>query len=482
MKKILLAILLLLLIFIGIIAFKTINAPNLQSKITAIPAPALSDDALKHFQQAITYPTISFGDASKWDSVPFINFRNFLETTYPSVHQKLTREIISQYSYLYTWKGKNPALKPYILMAHQDVVPIEESTSNQWHFEPFGGTIQNGYICGRGTTDDKINLISILEAAEKLLKENFEQERTIYFVFGHDEEIGGKNGAKKIAELLERRNVKADLIIDEGGFVTKEKVPGIAKPVALIGTSEKGYLSLEFSVNKIGGHSSMPESETAIDILTKSIVKLRANPFEAKFVASTQNFFEFLGPEMKFPNNMAFANPAIFKSIIVKNYSKSGSGNAMIRTTFVPTIIHAGIKDNVVPTLATAVVNFRLLPGDSSEMIKESVKKIINDECVIIKEYNREFSPEATPTASTETAAFKVLDTIIKKSYKGVLTAPFLMIGGTDSKHFYSVSENIFKFSPMQDPIGFHTIDEQVSIESYRHSLWFFEQLMRSCK
>ena len=214
----------------------------------------------------------------------------------------------------------------------------------------------------------------------------------------------------------------------------------------------------------------MPESETAIDILTKSIVKLRANPFEAKFVASTQNFFEFLGPEMKFPNNMAFANPAIFKSIIVKNYSKSGSGNAMIRTTFVPTIIHAGIKDNVVPTLATAVVNFRLLPGDSSEMIKESVKKIINDERVIIKEYN------------TETAAFKVLDTIIKKSYKGVLTAPFLMIGGTDSKHFYSVSENIFKFSPMQDPIGFHTIDEQVSIESYRHSLWFFEQLMRSCK
>jgi carboxypeptidase PM20D1 len=214
--------------------------------------------------------------------------------------------------------------------------------------------------------------------------------------------------------------------MDEGGFVTKEKVPGITKPVALIGTAEKGYLSLEFSVNKKGGHSSMPENETAIDILTKAIVKLRANPFEAKFVESTKNFFEFLGPEMKFPNNMAFANPAIFKSIIVNNYAKSGSGNAMIRTTFVPTIIHAGIKDNVVPTLATAIVNFRLLPGDSSEIIKESVKKIINDERVIIKEFNREFSPEATPTASTETAAFKTLDTIIKKSYKGVLTTPFL--------------------------------------------------------
>ena len=481
MKKILLAILLLLLIFIGIIAFKTINAPNLQSKITAIPAPALSDDALKHFQQSISYQTVSYGDVSLWDSLPFIAFRKFLETTYPLVHQQLKREIISNYSYLYKWQGLDTTLNPFILMAHQDVVPIEESTKTQWNFEPFSGIIKDGYVCGRGTTDDKINLISILESTEKLLKENFKPARTIYFVFGHDEELGGKNGAKKIAELLESRKVKAELVMDEGGFVTDEKVPGVTKPVALVGTSEKGYLSIEFSVNKMGGHSSMPESETAIDILTKAIVKLRSKPFEAKFVESTKNLFEFLGPEMKFPNNMAFANPIIFKSIIVKNYEKSSSGNAMIRTTFVPTIIHAGIKDNVVPTLATAVVNFRLLPGDSSKHIFQKVKTIINDDRVVMKNLSLD-SPEATPVSSATSAAFKTIDSIIKKSYSGVLTTPFLMIGGTDSKHFHGVSENIFKFSPMKDPIGFHTIDERVSIESYRHSLWFFEQLMRSCK
>ncbi len=481
MKKILLAILLLLLIFIGIIAIKTINAPNLQSKITAIPAPALSDDALKHFQQSISYQTVSYGDVSLWDSLPFIAFRKFLETTYPLVHQQLKREIISNYSYLYKWQGLDTTLNPFILMAHQDVVPIEESTKTQWNFEPFSGIIKDGYVCGRGTTDDKINLISILESTEKLLKENFKPARTIYFVFGHDEELGGKNGAKKIAELLESRKVKAELVMDEGGFVTDEKVPGVTKPVALVGTSEKGYLSIEFSVNKMGGHSSMPESETAIDILTKAIVKLRSKPFEAKFVESTKNLFEFLGPEMKFPNNMAFANPIIFKSIIVKNYEKSGSGNAMIRTTFVPTIIHAGIKDNVVPTLATAVVNFRLLPGDSSKHIFQKVKTIINDDRVVMKNLSLD-SPEATPVSSATSAAFKTIDSIIKKSYSGVLTTPFLMIGGTDSKHFHGVSENIFKFSPMKDPIGFHTIDERVSIESYRHSLWFFEQLMRSCK
>ncbi|HOY41630.1 MAG TPA: M20/M25/M40 family metallo-hydrolase, partial [Chitinophagales bacterium] len=448
---------------------------------TAIPAPALSDDALKHFQQSISYQTVSYGDVSLWDSLPFIAFRKFLETTYPLVHQQLEREIISNYSYLYKWQGYDTTLNPFILMAHQDVVPIEESTKTQWNFEPFSGIIKDGYVCGRGTTDDKINLISILESTEKLLKENFKPARTIYFVFGHDEELGGKNGAKKIAELLESRKVKAELVMDEGGFVTNEKVPGVTKPVALVGTSEKGYLSIEFSVNKMGGHSSMPESETAIDILTKAIVKLRSKPFEAKFVESTKNLFEFLGPEMKFPNNMAFANPIIFKSIIVKNYEKSGSGNAMIRTTFVPTIIHAGIKDNVVPTLATAVVNFRLLPGDSSKHIFQKVKTIINDDRVVMKNLSLD-SPEATPVSSATSAAFKTIDSIIKKSYSGVLTTPFLMIGGTDSKHFHGVSENIFKFSPMKDPIGFHTIDEQVSIESYRHSLWFFEQLMRSCR
>ena len=221
MRKIFLVILFAILIFIGFIAYKTISAPNKQSKIEASALPALPDSALTHFQQSISYQTVSFGDAKKWDSIPFINFRKFLETTYPLVHQKLEREIVSNYSYLYKWQGTNNSLKPYILMAHQDVVPIEESTRNQWHFEPFSGTIKDGYICGRGTTDDKINLISILESAEKLLKGNFQPERTIYFVFGHDEEIGGKNGAKKIASLLESRNIKADLIMDEGGFVKK---------------------------------------------------------------------------------------------------------------------------------------------------------------------------------------------------------------------------------------------------------------------
>ncbi|MFN8260252.1 MAG: M20 family peptidase [Chitinophagales bacterium] len=481
MKKIVSFVLFVLLIAIGVIVFRTLTAPDLQTKIKANPSPALSDAALRHFQQAIQFQTVSYDVASLWDSVPFLEFRNFLETTYPLVHKTLTREIVSGYSYLYKWEGKDKSLHPYILMAHQDVVPIEETTKNMWTCNPFGGTVKDGYIWGRGTTDDKINLISIMEATEKLLSENYQPERTVYFVFGHDEEISGKKGAVQIAALLQSRNVKADLIMDEGGFVTREKVPGLKKPVALIATAEKGYMTLDLSVTKKGGHSSMPERETAIDILLKAIVQLRSNPFDARFVESTQDFMKFIGPNMGFPNNMAMANAGLFKNLIVSNYEKSGSGNAMIRTTAVPTIINSGMKENVIPTLATATVNFRLLPGDSSTYILRRVKEIINDDRVIVKVRDNNIT-EGTATTSVKSIAFRTVDSLAKSSYDSVLSAPFLLIGATDSRHFSAVSDNIIKFSPMEDPIGFHGIDERVSLKSYQHSIWFFEQFLRSCR
>ncbi len=480
-QKIMLFILAGFLILIGIIAFNTLTAPNKQISLAANPAPSLPDSALHHFQQAIQFQTVSFGDTADWKAEPFIQFRQFLEKTYPLVHQKLTREIISEYSYLYTWEGKNPQLNPYILMAHQDVVPIEGATKKMWTSDPFAGTVKDGYIWGRGTTDDKINLISILESAEKLLTENYRPERTVYFIFGHDEEISGKKGAVKIAELLQSRKVKADIVLDEGGFVTKEKVPGLKKPVALIATAEKGYVTLDLTVTKNGGHSSMPDNETALDILFKAIVELRTHPFKARFVESTKDFLEFIGPEMGFPNNMAMANPTLFKKLIVSNYAKSGSGNAMIRTTAVPTIIHSGMKENVIPTVATATVNFRLLPGDSAADIIRQVKKVIDDNRVEITVKNNNIT-EGSPTTSANSTAFKRVDSLIKRSYADVLNAPFLLVGATDSRYFYTISENIIKFSPMEDPIGFHGIDERVSLKSFQHSLWFFEQFLRSCR
>ncbi len=477
-KKFFLFLLIAVLLLAAVVAYRTITVPNKQHPGAALPAPPLSDSALLHFQNAIHFQTVSFGDSSQWDSVPFIEFHHYLEKTFPLVHAHLSREIVDGYSLLYKWEGKNPKLAPFILMAHQDVVPIEEETKKLWTVDPFGAVVKDGYIWGRGTTDDKINLMGILEAAEKLLQENYQPERTIYFVFGHDEEIGGK-GASAIAQLLESRHIKAALILDEGGIVTREKVPGVTKPVALLGTAEKGYMTLEFSVTKKGGHSSMPEAETAVDILNKALVKLHDHPFPDRLEKPSRAMLAYLATESKFPNNMAFANTWLFNRLILHNYEKSNSGNAIVRTTSAVTIVRSGIKDNVIPSVATAIVNFRLLPNDSTSWVLQHVKEIIGDDRVVIKKYGQTVS-EASPIADENGFGFQKVDAIVHKSFDSIIIAPFLLVGATDSRHFDKVSDNVIKFSPMVDPIGFHGIDERVSLDSYRHTIWFFEQLMRN--
>ncbi len=467
-----------LLILVLILLVNTFTMPSRQLKVEALPAPEISEMALKHFQEALSYKTISFADSSLFDSAQFSSFRQFLETTYPNFHSKLSREIIEGYTLLYKWEGRNTELKPVILMAHQDVVPIEEATQSMWTVDPFGGEIKDGFIWGRGTTDDKINLISMLEATEKLLAENIQPERTVYFSFGHDEEVGGK-GARAVAALLKARNVEAEYVLDEGGIVTLDKMPGITKPLALLGTSEKGYLSLELTVEVSGGHSSMPEDETAIDILNKALVNLRSQPFPSDLTGSTLEGTEYVGPELPFVQKMAFANQWLFKGMIIGIYEKKPQSAAMVRTTMVPTIINAGIKDNVVPTVAKAVVNFRLLPGDLSEKVIGEVKRKINDDRVKVNNKNSFYS-EATAVTSAESTGYRKIDEAIKKSFPETISTPFLMIGATDSRYFGDVSANIIKFSPMIDPIGFHGIDERVSLESYKTALWFYEQLLKN--
>ncbi len=476
-KRILLFFTVAIVLLVVIVLFNTFRVQSIQSVYTTNPAPALSQESIRHFQQAVQIKTISFGDSTKLDSSAFLGFQRWLIKTYPLVHANLSKVVVKQYALVYKWEGENNEAKPIVLMAHQDVVPIEEATKSMWQVDPFAGEIKDDFIWGRGTTDDKINLVSIFETVEKLLKEGIKPSRTVYLAFGHDEEMGG-TGAKAIAAYLKSQNVNAEMVLDEGGIITKDKVPGMKRPAALIGTSEKGYLSLIFSVEKSGGHSSMPEKETSIDILSRAIVKLKDNPFDPKLTSTMLGFISYLGPEMPFVQKMAFTNIWLFKPMVIGIYESSAGGNAMIRTTFVPTIFQTGFKDNVIPTVAQATVNLRLLPGDSSEQIIRSLKEIINDERVKVTR-NSPIRTEATGSTATDTYAYKKVDEMIKKTFDNTVSAPFLMIGGTDSRHLEGISKGIIKFSPMIDPIGFHGIDERVSLESYQLTQWFYEQLIR---
>lgn len=476
MKRFLLFVLAAILILVGVLLFNTFQFKSKQLAIESVPPPALSPTALTNFQKAIQYKTISFNEATPPDSAAFNGFHKFLETTYPLIHEKMELEKVAQYSLLYKWRGKDEAKNPIVLMAHQDVVPVEPGTESLWSVDAFEGIIKNDTIWGRGTTDDKMNLIAIMESIEKLLRENYQPERTIYLAFGHDEEIGGK-GAIAIAKLLESRGIKADLILDEGGIITRDKIPGMTQSVALVGTSEKGYLSLELMVEKNGGHSSMPAKETAIDILTQAIVRLRENQFEADLSQSSKDFMSYVGPEQPFLQKMVFANPWLFKGIIIGIYEQSNGGNAMVRTTIAPTILDAGVKDNVIPTIAKATVNFRILPGDNTEKVIKGVTEKIKDNRVKISQLS--FGDDPSKVTPVDGFGFKTVEKAIRKSLPNVLVAPFLMIGATDSRHYGKVSDQIIKFSPMNDPIGFHGIDERISVKGFQDGIWFYEQLIR---
>ena len=434
--------------------------------------------AVDRLSKSITYKTISYDDTSMIDYQSFLDFHTFLRSSFPKVFAQLEEEMVNNYTMVLKWEGKNPNLPPAIFMAHQDVVPVSDDTKDMWTVPAFKGVIKDGIIYGRGVIDDKINLMSQLETTEYLLNQGFTPERTIYFVFGHDEEIGGEEGAAKVAELFKQRGIKAYFVLDEGGIVTNEKVPGMNKPVALVGTSEKGFVTLELTVDIPGGHSSFPGKETSIDILSKALVNLRSQPFEPNLSPSVKDFMAYTAPEMRFTEKLVMANPWMFKPLIYRIYSATPVGDAMIRTTMVPTIIHAGVKENVIPTIAKAKVNYRTIPGNTVDQVVEHTRKAFNDERVKITVVPK--PKEASAASSPDSASFKSLMQPLKHHFDDAVVTPFLMIGGTDSRHFSEVTPNIFKFSPMIDPIGFHGVDEQLKIADYGKAINFYNSLIIS--
>jgi carboxypeptidase PM20D1 len=468
-----------LLVIVGsvltLVLVNTLYFTSKQKSYPQLPPLPVSDEAILNLLTAIKYRTVSYFDSSRFDSTQFLGFHQYLVSAYPLIHQMLDREVVNGYSLLYTWTGRDTSRKSLILTAHMDVVPVEEETLQQWTSDPFTGTVRDGWIQGRGAVDNKMNVIAILESVENLLKSGYSPERTVYLVFGHDEEMGGRKGAALVARLLKHRGVLADLLIDEGGYVTREKFPEIESPIALVGTSEKSYLNLKLTAELQGGHSSMPEDETAIEVISESIAQLHEHKFPAVITPSTAGFIEHVGPSLPFAKRMVFANASLFEGLIVQSFAKSPVGNAMVRTIATPTIVNAGIKENIVPTKATAIINARLLPDDSATNVIKTVREIIDPRIAIEM---LEISGTKSSFTPVESNAYELVEKCIRSRFPDTLVTPFLVIGGTDSRHFNEVADYIIRFTPMYDPNGFHGINESVSVESFRQAITFYQQLI----
>ncbi len=281
-----------------------------------------------------------------------------------------------------------------------DVVPVEPGSAGAWQHPPFSGAIADGFVWGRGTLDDKVSVLATLEAIELLLADGFTPERTIYLAFGHDEEIDGRHGAAAIAAVLAERGVRLGFTLDEGGIIAHDIVPGVAPPVALIGVAEKGYLSLKLSVEAEDcGHSSMPPRTTVIGRLAGAIHRLESNPMAANLAPSMIDMFDQLADEMPFMLGLAVSNRWLFAPLVESRLSESPSSDAAIRTTTAVTMFNAGVKANVLPCAAEAVVNFRILSSDSVASVTEHVRQVIDDPVIEISRYARRVSRRRSPTS-----------------------------------------------------------------------------------
>jgi carboxypeptidase PM20D1 len=480
MKKVFRILLVLIVTLLTIIIIKTITFKSLQIKSEPETLPVFGNLSVSNLSKAITFPTISNAINLPIDTIAFKGYLNFLSEAYPLIHSKLKKETFSSFSLLYTWEGESTTLKPVILTAHMDVVPAVGIDS--WTKPPFSGENDGTFIWGRGTLDDKAEMISILEAVERLLTENYQPERTIYLAFGHDEEISGLRGAAVIASILKERGVEAEFVIDEGSAVIVGVVPMISNPVALIGTSEKGYLSVSMAVEMGGGHSAYPEKETAITVLIKALNSVINNQMDARISEPVNDFIRYIGPEMPFYAKAIFANRWLFNGIILNIYQGSKTSNALVRTTTAPTILNAGVKDNVIPAKAEAVVNFRILPGETSADVMAHLKTVISDERVKVSMI--EGFSEPSPVSPVDVYGFKAILKTIRQVYPEALVAPTLMVVASDSRKYIKVSKNIYNFAPIvvtsEDLARMHGIDERNKIEDFTRGISFYYLLIKN--
>ncbi|HEX8145308.1 MAG TPA: M20 family peptidase [Pyrinomonadaceae bacterium] len=481
MKKILLLLIVCLAVLVSVLLVKTFRFTSKQVEVESVEAPAIDKEGVAgRLAQSLRFQTVSSQDGNQFRGEEFLGLHKFLEQSFPRVHSTLSREVVGDYSLLYTWKGSEGG-KPILLMSHQDVVPVEPGTESNWAQPPFEGRIGDGYIWGRGALDDKVGVLGILEAVELLLGEGFQPKRTIYLAFGHDEEAGGRNGAGKIAALLQGRGVNLDYILDEGSAITDGIIPGVSKPVALIGIAEKGILSVELIVESEGGHSSTPPPQTAIGILSRAVSRLEENQMPTSLNGVAGQMFQYVGPEMSFGRRMAFANLWLFRPLVERLLAASPPTNAATRTTTAATIIEGGVKENVLPSKARAIVNFRILPGDSVESVLGHVSRTINDARVKVGRYG-ENANEPSAVSNTDSPGYRALQQTIRQLFQGAVVAPSQVIGATDSRHYAGLSSSIYRFVPMtvgpEDLKRIHGTNERISVESYAQCIRFYRQLI----
>lgn len=473
------AVLAVIAILLAVIIIRTLRFKPLKEEKQSFPDVDFDRDAAENaLRELIRCKTVSNEDPALEDDAEFEKLINKLPVLYPHVTETCPMQRMENRALLFHWKGKHDG-DPAVLMAHYDVVPVEEEN---WEKPPFEGIIENGVLWGRGALDTKSTFNGILSAAENLIKQGFTPENDIYFAFSGGEEVNGQ-GAVNIVNYFKEKGIEPSMVVDEGGAVVENIFPGVHEPCALIGIAEKGMMNLEYSISSAGGHASAPKPHTPVGRMSAACVKMENHPFKAHITKPVAEMFDTLGRHSSFLYRMIFANLWCFGGILDSMCKKSGGElNALMRTTVAFTQMKGSQAPNVIPPSASMVSNIRLNPDDSLASAQEYIKNTINDSDIKL---TMGAHMEPSPISRTDCEGWKRVKNAVSATWGNCIVSPYLMIQCSDSRHYRDLSDKVYRFSAMdltaEERATIHGNNERIRLDVIHRSVEFFIRLMKQC-
>jgi Gly-Xaa carboxypeptidase len=468
---------------------------------------------------AVKIPTQSFDDFGEVGVDPryeiFYEFADYLKEKFPTVHKYSSLEKVNTHGLLFTFQGSNPDLKPLVLMSHQDVVPVLPDTLDKWTHPPFSGYFDGKYLWGRGSSDCKNQLLSLMESMEALLIQGFEPERTVLFSFGFDEEVSGVRGAVNLAARIEEIYGKDSIfmIVDEGSGISDFYGTTFAIPAV----GEKGYIDAIITLNTPGGHSSIPPPHTGIGIVAELVTMLESNPFEAD-ITPRNPFYHLLkcaaghakelDPSTK-DDILLLDQCPVAKERVIDEVTQNPFVKYVLQTSQAADIIRGGLKINALPEAVTVEVNHRVAVESNTDAVRE---RIIHYTTTVAEKYGFSVnafgedvvvgdsekglftitdrkSLEPAPVTPTSGKAWEILGGTTRHVFQDVVPfadgsdiifGPGIMTGNTDTRYYWDLTRNIFRYGPTHESKAFnvHTVDERVELDAHLGMVSFFYELI----
>jgi carboxypeptidase PM20D1 len=434
------------------------------------------DRAVATLQALVRIPTVSNRDPALVDAGFFDEFLAELARQFPVLHERLELTRVDTHGLLFRWAGASDA-RPVVLMAHLDVVPVDDGAP--WQHPPFGAEIHDGAVWGRGTLDDKGSLVAICEATETLLGQGFTPAQDVWLSFGCNEEVSGTAATLAVAELT-RRGVRPWFVVDEGGAIAAEAFPGVAAPIGVVGVTEKGVTSLELRVDGRGGHASTPAKMGPTARLARAITRLDRSPMPASLPEPTVELLRRMAPHASIALRPLMANAARLRPVLTKALVVAGPESAaMTRTTFAVTTLSGSPALNVIASTARAGVNIRIMVGDTVAEVLAHVRKTVSDDQVEIDVIERN---EPSPVSPIDDDAFRLIESTISEVFPDAVPAPYVMMAATDSRFFTTICDRVYRFAPFRmtkaQRESIHSYDEHLGVDAYVDGVHWYQRLI----